>query len=79
VGEYGIDEFYALHVSPEYAPGGDRRPARPGTLFAGSASVTVEFTGAPGHAAMPHRAVDPIVSEDAPVTTASEDFARIPG
>jgi N-acetyldiaminopimelate deacetylase len=60
LGEYGIDEFYALHVSPEYAPG--VIATRPGTLFAGSASVTVEFTGVPGHAAMPHRAVDPIVS-----------------
>jgi N-acetyldiaminopimelate deacetylase len=57
---FGIGEFYALHVSPEYAPG--VIATRPGTLFAGSASVSVEFTGVPGHAAMPHRAVDPIVS-----------------
>jgi N-acetyldiaminopimelate deacetylase len=57
---YEISEFYALHVSPEYAPG--VIATRPGTLFAGSSSVEVEFTGVPGHAAMPHRAVDPIVA-----------------
>ncbi|MGH3170301.1 MAG: peptidase dimerization domain-containing protein, partial [Trebonia sp.] len=55
-----ISEFYALHVSPEYAPG--VIATRPGTLFAGSSSVEVEFTGVPGHAGLPHRAVDPIVA-----------------
>lgn len=35
---------------------------RPGTFMAGSSGVTVEFTGVAGHAGMPHRAVDPIVS-----------------
>ena len=57
---YGISEFYALHVSPGWDAG--IIATRPGTLLAGSSSVIVEFTGVPGHAAMPHQAVDPIVS-----------------
>ena len=58
--KYGIGEFYALHVSPEWDAG--VIATRPGTLLAGSSSVIVEFTGVPGHAAMPHQTVDPIVS-----------------
>jgi N-acetyldiaminopimelate deacetylase len=58
--KYAIREFYALHVSPEWDAG--VIATRPGTLLAGSSSVIVEFTGVPGHAAMPHQAVDPIVS-----------------
>ncbi len=58
--EYRISEFYALHVSPEWDAG--VIATRPGPLLAGSSGVTVEFTGVPGHAGMPHRAVDPIVS-----------------
>ena len=58
--QYQISEFYALHVSPEWDAG--VLATRPGTLLAGSSSVTVEFTGQAGHAGMPHRAVDPIVS-----------------
>jgi N-acetyldiaminopimelate deacetylase len=58
--KYPISEFYALHVSPEWDAG--VIATRPGTLLAGSSSVTVEFTGVAGHAGMPHRAVDPIVS-----------------
>ena len=57
---YLISEFYALHVSPEWDAG--VIATRPGTLLAGSSGVTVEFTGVAGHAGMPHRAVDPIVS-----------------
>jgi N-acetyldiaminopimelate deacetylase len=57
---YRISEFYALHVSPEWDAG--VIATRPGTFMAGSSSVTVEFTGVAGHAGMPHRAVDPIVS-----------------
>jgi N-acetyldiaminopimelate deacetylase len=60
LGKYGIDEFYALHVSPEWDAG--VIATRPGTLLAGSSSVIVEFTGVPGHAAMPHQTVDPIIS-----------------
>jgi N-acetyldiaminopimelate deacetylase len=58
--QYGVNEFYALHVSPEWDAG--VIATRPGTLLAGSSGVTVEFTGVAGHAGMPHRAVDPIVS-----------------
>lgn len=58
--EYRISEFYALHVSPEWDAG--VIATRPGPLLAGSSGVTVEFTGVAGHAGMPHRAVDPIVS-----------------
>jgi N-acetyldiaminopimelate deacetylase len=58
--EYRISEFHALHVSPEWDAG--VIATRPGTFMAGSSSVTVEFTGVAGHAGMPHRAVDPIVS-----------------
>jgi N-acetyldiaminopimelate deacetylase len=57
---YRISCFYALHVSPEWDAG--VIATRPGALLAGSSSVTVEFTGVAGHAGMPHRAVDPIVS-----------------
>jgi len=58
--KYRISEFYALHVSPEWDAG--VIATRPGTLLAGSSSVTVEFTGVAGHAGMPHRAVDPIIA-----------------
>jgi N-acetyldiaminopimelate deacetylase len=58
--KYRISELYALHVSPEWDAG--VLATRPGTLLAGSSSVTVEFTGVAGHAGMPHRAIDPIVS-----------------
>ena len=58
--EYRVSEFYALHVSPEWDAG--VIATRPGPLMAGSSGVTVEFTGVAGHAGMPHRAVDPIVS-----------------
>jgi N-acetyldiaminopimelate deacetylase len=58
--KYRIGEFYALHVSPEWDAG--VIATRPGTLLAGSSSVTVQFNGVAGHAGMPHRAVDPIVS-----------------
>jgi N-acetyldiaminopimelate deacetylase len=60
LGKYGISEFYALHVSPEWDTG--VIATRPGTLLAGSSSVIVEFTGVPGHAAMPHQTVDPIIA-----------------
>jgi N-acetyldiaminopimelate deacetylase len=58
--KYRISELYALHVSPEWDAG--VIATRPGTLFAGSSSIAVTFTGVSGHAGMPHRAVDPIVS-----------------
>jgi N-acetyldiaminopimelate deacetylase len=58
--KYRISEFYALHVSPEWDAG--VIATRPGTLLAGSSSVTVQFNGVAGHAGMPHRAVDPIVA-----------------
>jgi len=58
--KYRISEFYALHVSPEWDAG--VVATRPGTFMAGSSGVTVDFTGVAGHAGMPHRAVDPIVS-----------------
>jgi N-acetyldiaminopimelate deacetylase len=57
---YRISEFYAVHVSPEWDAG--VIATRPGTLLAGSSSVSVQFNGVAGHAGMPHRAVDPIVS-----------------
>ena len=58
--KYEISEFYALHVSPEWDTG--VIATRQGTFMAGSSGVTVEFTGVAGHAGMPHRTVDPIVS-----------------
>jgi N-acetyldiaminopimelate deacetylase len=57
---YDIDEFYALHVSPQWEPGAIA--TRPGSPFASASEVVVEFTGKPGHAGMPHLAVDPIVA-----------------
>ncbi len=57
---YGIDEFYSLHVSPQWEPGAIA--TRPGTVFATACALTVEFTGKPGHAGMPHAAVDPILA-----------------
>ena len=50
--KYRISEFYALHVSPEWDAG--VIATRPGTLLAGSSSVTVQFNGVArpcGHAA----------------------------
>jgi N-acetyldiaminopimelate deacetylase len=55
-----VDEFYGLHVSPQWEPG--TVATRPGALCPSAMQVVVEFTGKPGHPGMPHHAVDPIVA-----------------
>src|SRR3984885_2713382 len=57
--KYRISEFYALHVSPEWAAG--VIGTRPGPLLAGSGSATLGCTGVGGRRGIPHRGVDPIV------------------
>jgi amidohydrolase len=49
---------FAIHVTPEYAPG--VVASRPGPLMAAADYFQVELQGRGGHASMPHRAVDPI-------------------
>lgn len=59
-GDWKPDEFYALHVRPDYKVGDIATNA--GTLFAGTCEVLVTFKGKGGHAAFPHQANDALVA-----------------
>ncbi|NIY74849.1 amidohydrolase [Thalassospira sp. HF15] len=56
---FAIDEVYGLHNMPGQAEG--TFTVRPGSLMASESSFEIRVTGIGGHAAMPHRGVDPIV------------------
>ena len=85
------DAIAALHLWPELPAG--TVGIRDGALTAAADSVTVEFTGSQGHAAHPHKCVDPIVTagqflanvqavvarEIAPLDAAVLTFGKISG
>lgn len=56
---FQIDEVYGLHNMPGLAEGSFT--VRPGSLMASESSFEIVIDGVGGHAAMPHRGVDPIV------------------
>jgi N-acetyldiaminopimelate deacetylase len=58
--KYKVNEFYAMHDSPEWEPG--IVTTKVGELFAGLAVVKVDFIGIPGHGAMPHMTRDPLIA-----------------
>ena len=56
---FHIDAIYGLHNMPGLAEG--QFMVRPGSLMASESSFEIVIDGVGGHAAMPHRGVDPIV------------------
>lgn len=56
---FSIDEVYGLHNMPGLAEG--TFTVRPGSLMASESSFEIRITGVGGHAAMPHKGIDPIV------------------
>lgn len=56
---FQIDAIYGLHNMPGLEEG--KFIVRPGSLMASESSFEITINGIGGHAAMPHRGVDPIV------------------
>jgi amidohydrolase len=56
---FGIDEVYGMHNMPGIAAGAFE--IRPGGIMAASDSFVIEIEGAGGHAAKPHKGVDPVL------------------
>lgn len=56
---FQIDAVYGLHNMPGLAEG--NFTVRPGSLMASESSFEIVIEGVGGHAAMPHRGIDPIV------------------
>ena len=71
---FGIDRVYGMHNMPGVAPGAFA--IRPGPLCAATDEFTITIAGKGGHAAMPHRTVDPIVTGAQLVTTLQAIAAR---
>ena len=59
-GDWLPDEFYGLHVRPDFKVGDIA--TNTSTLFAGTCEVLVTFKGKGGHAAFPHEANDALVA-----------------
>lgn len=59
-GDWKPDEFYGLHVRPDFKVGDIA--TNTGTLFAGACEVDITFTGKGGHAAFPHQSNDALVA-----------------
>jgi amidohydrolase len=56
---FGIGTVYGMHNMPSLPIG--QFAIRPGPIMAATAEFTITIKGRGGHAAMPHRAIDPIV------------------
>lgn len=56
---FGIDRVYGMHNMPSVPAG--TFAIRPGPLCASTDEFTITVTGKGGHAAMPHRCIDPVV------------------
>ncbi len=56
---FGIGKVFGMHNMPGLAIGDFA--TRPGPIMAATAEFTITIKGRGGHAAMPHRAIDPIV------------------
>ena len=57
---FGIDRVFGMHNMPGLPVG--QFAIRPGPIMAATAEFTIRVTGKGGHAAMPHRSIDPIVA-----------------
>lgn len=55
---FGIEKVFGMHNMPGIPIG--NFAIRPGPIMAGTAEFTLKITGRGGHAAMPHKAIDPI-------------------
>lgn len=55
-----VERIFGMHVGP-FLPTGTIA-ARAGTLMASAGMLRIEITGQGGHAAMPHLAIDPVVT-----------------
>ncbi|MBX3568488.1 MAG: amidohydrolase [Rhizobiaceae bacterium] len=58
--KFGIDRVFGMHNMPGLAVG--QFAIRPGPIMAATAEFTIRLKGRGGHAAMPHRTIDPIVA-----------------
>ncbi|MGE0500800.1 MAG: M20 aminoacylase family protein [Rhizobiaceae bacterium] len=56
---FGIERVFGMHNMPGLPVG--QFALRPGAIMASTAEFTIKINGRGGHAAMPHRTVDPIV------------------
>ncbi|MCS4488508.1 N-acetyldiaminopimelate deacetylase [Streptococcus sciuri] len=73
-GDWLPDEFYGLHVRPDFPVG--TIATNTGTLFAGTCEVFITFTGKGGHAAFPHEANDALVAASYFVTQVQTIVSR---
>ena len=71
---FPIDEIYAMHNWPALEPG--RIGLNPGPMMAAADRVEIVVSGKGGHAAHPHRTVDPVVVAAHIVTAAQTIVAR---
>jgi len=72
--KYHINEIYALHISPEYAP--FVIALKKDALFAACSSVFLEYTGRAGHGAMPDKTTDAITAMAAFIMQAQTVVSR---
>lgn len=63
---FGIEKVFGMHNMPGLGLG--QFAIRPGPMMAATAEFTITVKGRGGHAAMPHRSVDPIVIASQVVT-----------
>ncbi len=71
---FGIEKVFGMHNMPGLAIG--QFAIKPGPIMAATAEFTIKVTGRGGHAAMPHRTVDPIVVASQIVTAFQTIAAR---
>lgn len=71
---FAVDEVYALHNWPALEPG--YFGLNPGPMMAAADRVEITVSGRGGHAAHPHRTVDPVVVAAHIVTAAQTIVAR---
>jgi amidohydrolase len=57
---FAIEKVFGMHNMPGLPVG--QFATRPGSIMATTAEFTITITGKGGHAAMPHRTIDPIVT-----------------
>lgn len=73
-GDWQPDEFYGLHVRPDFKVGDIA--TNTGTLFAGTCEVFITFKGKGGHAAFPHEANDALVAASYFITQVQTIISR---
>ncbi len=71
---FGIDRVFGMHNMPGLPVG--QFAIKPGPIMAATAEFNIRVTGRGGHAAMPHRSVDPIVAASQIVTALQTIAAR---